>query len=154
MQVVASRAVRPALAAQRSATVARAFSAAASGYVHIPRAPAHRPVEAAREYEQLTLVDARPRAEWLAKRIAGSVNVPADDLNGIGAETAEALEKKQPTFVYCDSKAHFEPVGDEEASKSLVVADMLLDRGYEDVHVVEGDLDELVKTGFHFTTEQ
>lgn len=50
--------------------------------------------------------------------------------------------------------SHPEPDAKEEPSKALKAADFFYSKGFKDVSVVEGSVDDLIRVGFGYWTGQ
>ncbi len=70
-----------------------------------------------------TIIDVRSYGEFMGGHVAGSINIPLQDLNG----KLNKVTKNKPVIVYCAS-----------GSRSSSAASMLLQAGYTDVYDMGG----------------
>jgi hypothetical protein len=94
-----------------------------------------------------SFVDIRSREDYASALIAGTLNIPLDEIE---ARAFHEVPKDQTVLIYC----HYCPVCENQASEQGVHTfcsagvDMLTDQGFADVTYMSDDLYTLKQTGF------
>jgi rhodanese-related sulfurtransferase len=86
----------------------------------------------------VAFVDCRPRGEFEAGHVAGSVHVEAE-LGTLPAATLERVRAAQTVVTYCDAR--------EECERSLRIANLIAAAGAQDVRVLEGGMPAWLSEG-------
>jgi rhodanese-related sulfurtransferase len=87
---------------------------------------------------EVAFVDCRPRGEFEAGHVAGSVHVEAEQ-GTLPEATLERVRTAQTVVTYCDAR--------EECARSLRIANLLAAAGARDVRVLEGGMPAWLSEG-------
>lgn len=87
----------------------------------------------------VAFVDCRPRQDFEAGHVAGSVHVEAED-SALGPTLQELVRAAGTVVTYCDAQA--------ECERSMRVATLLAQAGASDVRVLEGGMPAWLSQGF------
>ena len=78
--------------------------------------------------KNILFIDARDESDYLAGHITGAINIPFEDLDNY-KEKIEQIPKDKPVVVYCAGS---------ECDLSVLLGDILFERGYKQVYVFFG----------------
>lgn len=86
----------------------------------------------------VTFVDARDEADYIAGHITNSVNIPFDDLDN-HKQKLELLSKEKPMVIYCAGT---------DCDLSILLGNLLFEQGYKQVYVFFGGWNEWLKANY------
>ncbi len=86
----------------------------------------------------ITFVDARDEADYIAGHITNSINIPFDDFDNYKQKLVP-LSKEKPMVIYCAGT---------ECDLSILLGNLLFEQGYKQVYVFFGGWNEWVEANY------
>jgi rhodanese-related sulfurtransferase len=86
----------------------------------------------------ITFVDARDQADYIAGHITNSINIPFDDFDN-HKQKLELLSKEKPMVIYCAGT---------ECDLSILLGNLLFEQGYKQVYVFFGGWNEWLEANY------
>jgi rhodanese-related sulfurtransferase len=88
--------------------------------------------------KDVTFVDARDDADYIAGHIINSINIPFDDLDN-HKQKFELLSKEKPMVIYCAGT---------DCDLSILLGNLLFEQGYKQVYVFFGGWNEWLEANY------